>query len=69
VLIERAGISLKDFAINHPAGFLGRHLTLPEVNLMVPALDLLLIETTAHLTEVITSCPQGSPSRRSLGAT
>ena len=50
VLIERAGTSLKDLAINHPAGYLGRQLTLPEVDLMVPALDLLLIETTTHLT-------------------
>jgi arabinose-5-phosphate isomerase len=69
VWMERAGISPEDFAINHPAGALGRQLTLTVADLMVPAPELEPLEPTAPLPEVITHLTQGSPSRGSLGAT
>jgi arabinose-5-phosphate isomerase len=69
VWMERAGISPNEFAINHPAGALGRHLTLTVADLMVPAAELEPLEPSAPLPEVITHLTQGSPSRGSLGAT
>lgn len=69
VWMERAGISPADFAVNHPAGALGRQLTLTVADLMVPAAELEPLEPTAPLPEVISHLTQGSPSRGSLGAT
>jgi arabinose-5-phosphate isomerase len=69
VWMVRVGISPEDFAINHPAGALGRQLTLTVADLMVPATELEPLESSAPLPEVITRLTQGSPSRGSLGAT
>jgi arabinose-5-phosphate isomerase len=57
VWMERRGISPQDFAINHPAGVLGKQLTLTAADLMVPVERLAplahgtpLAEVIAHLT-------------------
>jgi arabinose-5-phosphate isomerase len=68
VWMERAGISPVDFAINHPAGSLGRQLTLTVADLMVPASELTPLAPDAPLPAVIAHLTQGSPSRGSLGA-
>ena len=67
VWMERAGISPADFAINHPAGSLGRQLTLTVADLMVPIQELKPLDSTASLPEVINSLTKGSPKRGSLG--
>ena len=36
VWMERSGVSPEDFALNHPAGSLGKQLTLTAADLMVP---------------------------------
>jgi len=69
VWMERAGISTADFAINHPAGALGRQLTLTVADLMMPAHELEPLSPNAPLQEVIARLTQGSPSRGSLGVT
>jgi arabinose-5-phosphate isomerase len=69
VWMERAGISPAEFAINHPAGALGRQLTLTVADLMVPVAELAPLAASAPLPEVIAHLTQGSPSRGSLGAT
>jgi arabinose-5-phosphate isomerase len=46
--MERSGISAEDFAINHPAGSLGRQLTLTVADLMVPALNLRPLHHMLH---------------------
>jgi arabinose-5-phosphate isomerase len=68
VWMERAGISPVDFAINHPAGSLGRQLTLTVADVMVPASELTPLAPDATLPAVIAHLTQGSPSRGSLGA-
>ena len=68
VWMERAGISPEDFAINHPAGSLGRQLTLTVADLMVPATDLEGLEPGATLAEVIGQLTRGSNGKGSLGA-
>jgi arabinose-5-phosphate isomerase len=68
VWMERAGISQEDFAINHPAGSLGRQLTLTVADLMVPACDLEGLSPDAPLVEVIGRLTQGSNGKGSLGA-
>lgn len=68
VWMERAGISPEDFAINHPAGSLGRQLTLTVAEVMVPASELTPLAPDAPLPEVIAHLTQGSSSRGSLGA-
>jgi arabinose-5-phosphate isomerase len=57
VWMERRGISPQDFALNHPAGALGKQLTLTAADLMVPverleplAISTPLAEVIAHLT-------------------
>ena len=40
VWMERRGISPADFALNHPAGSLGKQLTFAAADLMVPASQL-----------------------------
>ena len=57
VWMERRGVSPEDFALNHPAGSLGKQLTLTAADLMVPvrrlvplALNTPLPEVIAHLT-------------------
>ncbi|MEO1003205.1 MAG: KpsF/GutQ family sugar-phosphate isomerase [Cyanobacteria bacterium J06638_7] len=69
VWMERAGISPVDFAINHPAGSLGRRLTLTVAHLMVPAHELTPLAPDAPLPLVIAELTRGSPKRGSLGAT
>ena len=53
VWMERRGISPADFALNHPAGSLGKQLTLTAADLMVPAGKLHPLNTTTPLPEVI----------------
>ncbi len=68
VWMERSGISPEQFAINHPAGALGRQLTLTVADLMVPAHELPPLAPEAPLAIVIGHLTEGSPSRGSLGA-
>ncbi|QVL52072.1 MAG: KpsF/GutQ family sugar-phosphate isomerase [Cyanobium sp. M30B3] len=68
VWMERAGISPVDFAINHPAGALGRQLTLTVADVMVPAAELTPLAPDAPLPAVIAHLTQGSWRRGSLGA-
>jgi len=53
VWMERRGISPEDFALNHPAGSLGKQLTLTAADLMVPVERLVPLETSTPLPEVI----------------
>ena len=53
VWMERRGVSEKDFALNHPAGALGKQLTLTAADLMVPVTRLVPLQATASLPEVI----------------
>ena len=68
VWMERSGISPEQFAINHPAGALGRQLTLTIADLMVPAHELPPLAPEAPLATVISHLNEGNPSRGSLGA-
>ena len=53
VWMERSGVSPQDFALNHPAGALGKKLTLTAAELMVPVDRLLALAPAAPLQEVI----------------
>jgi len=53
VWMERQGISQEDFALNHPAGSLGKQLTLTAADLMVPASRLAPLQAEASLPDVI----------------
>jgi arabinose-5-phosphate isomerase len=53
VWMERRGISPEDFALNHPAGSLGKQLTLTAADLMVPVERLVPLPSSAPLPEVI----------------
>ena len=53
VWMERRGVSPEDFALNHPAGSLGKQLTLTAGDLMVPASRLAPLQASASLPEVI----------------
>lgn len=53
VWMELRGISPSDFALNHPAGSLGKQLTLTVADLMLPAERLVPLPATAPLLEVI----------------
>jgi arabinose-5-phosphate isomerase len=53
VWMERRGISPEDFAINHPAGSLGKQLTLTAGDLMVPVARLAPVHHDTPLPEVI----------------
>ena len=53
VWMERQGISPQDFALNHPAGSLGKQLTLTAADLMVPAARLTPRAAATPLPEVI----------------
>ena len=68
VWMERAGIKPEDFAINHPAGSLGRQLTLTVADLMVPVSELTPLSPDAQLLAVISHLTKGSHGRGSLGA-
>ena len=53
VWMERRGVSPEDFALNHPAGSLGKQLTLTAADLMVPVERLSPLQPAAPLAEVI----------------
>ena len=53
VWMERRGISPADFALNHPAGSLGKQLTLTTADLMLPASKLHPLQPDTPLPEVI----------------
>jgi len=53
VWMERRGISPQDFALNHPAGSLGKQLTLTAADLMVPVARLAPLAAATPLPEVI----------------
>jgi len=53
VWMERRGISPQDFALNHPAGSLGKQLTLTAADLMVPVSRLVPLGAATALPEVI----------------
>ena len=60
VWMDKRGISRKDFAVNHPAGKLGRELTLKVLDLMKPSGDLNPLLRTSSLYEVISELTRGS---------
>ena len=60
VWMERRGISPADFAINHPAGSLGKQLTMTVADLMVPAAKLPALAPNTPLPEVISQLTQGA---------
>jgi arabinose-5-phosphate isomerase len=72
VWMERRGISPQDFAVNHPAGSLGKQLTLTAADLMVPVERFLPLSTSTPLAEVISqltaealgACWVAHPDRR-----
>ena len=68
VWMERAGISPEDFAINHPAGSLGRQLTLTVADLMVPASELEPLPPEAPLSAVIGQLTRPTNGKGRLGA-
>lgn len=47
------GVSVNDFAMNHPAGSIGRRLTLMVRDLMIPHDKLIMISADARLPEVV----------------
>ena len=60
VWMDKRGISRKDFAINHPAGKLGKELTLKVFDLMKPSNQLNPLSKNSSLYEVITELTRGS---------
>ena len=53
VWMQRRGISAQDFALNHPAGALGRQLTLTAADLMLPVQRWPPLAAMAPLPEVL----------------
>ncbi len=60
VLMEKMGISRQDFAINHPAGKLGRELTLKVSDLMKPNNQLNPLFKNSSFTEIISEITRGA---------
>ena len=60
VWMERRGISSADFALNHPAGALGKQLTMTVADLMIPVAQLPSITPTTPLPDVIGRLTQGA---------
>ena len=60
VWMDKRGISRKDFAVNHPAGKLGKELTLKVFDLMKPSNQLNPLSKNSSLYEVITELTRGS---------
>ena len=60
VWMERRGISPADFALNHPAGSLGKQLTMTVADLMVPARQLPALRPETPLPDVISQLTQGA---------
>ena len=55
VWMERSRVSPEDFALNHPAGSLGKKLTLTAGDLMIPVSRLRPLAPSAQLNEVISA--------------
>ena len=53
VWMERRGVSSEEFALNHPAGSLGKQLTLTAADLMIPIANLAALDMRSSLPEVI----------------
>ncbi len=53
--VERKGVSSHDFAINHPAGSLGKRLTVTSLDLMIPKENLNPLMLNSNLQEIINS--------------
>ncbi len=53
VWMERRGVSQEDFALNHPAGSLGKKLTLTASDLMIPVKTLNPLQSCTSLPDVI----------------
>ena len=60
VWMERRGISPADFALNHPAGSLGKQLTMTVADLMLPASKLPVLQASTPLPDVISGLTQGA---------
>ena len=60
VLMEKRGISRKDFAVNHPAGKLGRELTLKVSDLMKPSNQLNPLFKNSSFREIVLEITRGS---------
>ena len=60
VWMEQRGISPADFALNHPAGSLGKQLTMTAADLMVPASKIQALQETSSLDAVIGTLTQGA---------
>ncbi len=52
-LMNKKQFSISDFALNHPAGFLGKKITLKVADLMLKGVDLPLCRPTDRLIEVL----------------
>ena len=55
VWMEHHKVSPADFALNHPAGFLGKRLTLAAADLMIPSHSIHALYPSTQLSEVISS--------------
>ena len=60
VWMERQGISPSDFALNHPAGSLGKQLTMTVGQLMVPRAKLPVLHRNTSLPDVISNLTNDS---------
>jgi len=60
VWIDKRGMSRKDFAVNHPAGKLGKELTLKVLDLMKPTNKLNPLIKNASLSEIISELTRGA---------
>ena len=60
VWMEQRGISPTDFALNHPAGSLGKQLTMTAADLMVPSNKIKALQEDSSLDEVIGTLTQGA---------
>lgn len=60
VWMERSGISSSDFAVNHPAGSLGKKLSMTVSNLMISVTKIPPLQTSSTLSKVITNLTQGA---------
>jgi arabinose-5-phosphate isomerase len=60
VWMERRGISPADFALNHPAGSLGKQLTMTAADLMLPARELSPLAPNTPLDTVIGTLTRGA---------
>lgn len=68
IFMSRSGISQDDFAANHPAGALGRRLTLTVAQLMVPVSQVPALAPNDSLIDVVNSLTRVVDGKGSLGA-